>query len=196
MLSNFSRHQRQATQGRTIAKWRLLCKAAVVFTVFGRRLVMLQTFMESRSSMVSLRQPWFRPELGSFRKVHSSTPAFLNSPALLVSFLQAPNPDEPIDAHIQFNRWNFSQPCQDAGCVEDKIRTPARGSRRSGFRIHRPFGPPSGRSADGSHCGLLFADAYFSVLWVDTPNLARLVRISNRSFPSSKPMTSRCPVGT
>ena len=40
---------------------------------------------------------------------------------------------------------------------------------RAGYRIHfDPFGPFADRLGDGSYYGILFADAYSSLLWFDT----------------------------
>ena len=95
-----------------------------------------------------------------------------------------------MDAHVRFGHRNFRSLakalnmrmpskipfCQ--ACVEAKstrhpksitprpLREPA---PRPGYRLHfDPFGPFPERLADGSFYGLLFADAYSTVLWFDT----------------------------
>ena len=86
-----------------------------------------------------------------------------------------------MDAHVRFGHRNFKSLAKALGlraCVEAKstrhpksaesrpLREPA---PRPGYRIHfDPFGPFPERLADGSYYGLLFADAYSTVLWFDT----------------------------
>ena len=109
------------------------------------------------------------------------------SPAVAVS---AKETKRLMDAHVRFGHRNFRSLakalnmrmpskipfCQ--ACVEAKstrhpksvsprpLREPA---PRPGYRLHfDPFGPFPERLADGSFYGLLFADAYSTVLWFDT----------------------------
>lgn len=95
-----------------------------------------------------------------------------------------------MDAHIRFGHRNFRSLAKALNlrmpskipfcraCVEAKstrhpksvtprpLREPA---PRPGYRLHfDPFGPFPERLADGSFYGLLFADAYSTVLWFDT----------------------------
>ena len=95
-----------------------------------------------------------------------------------------------MDAHVRFGHRNFKSLAKALGlrmpakvpfcraCVEAKstrhpksaesrpLREPA---PRPGYRIHfDPFGPFPERLADGSYYGLLFADAYSTVVWFDT----------------------------
>ena len=95
-----------------------------------------------------------------------------------------------MDAHVRFGHRNFKSLAKALNlrmpakipfcraCVEAKstrhpksvlprpLREPA---PRPGYRLHfDPFGPFPERLADGSFYGLLFADAYSTVLWFDT----------------------------
>ena len=108
-------------------------------------------------------------------------------PALAVT---ARETKQLMDAHIRFGHRNFKtlakalnmrmpakipfcQACVEAkstrhpkSAVPRPLREPA---PRPGYRIHfDPFGPFSDRLVDGSYYGLLFTDAYSSVLWFDT----------------------------
>ena len=109
------------------------------------------------------------------------------SPAVAVSALET---KRLMDAHIRFGHRNFRSLAKALNlrmpakipfcraCVEAKstrhpksilprpLREPA---PRPGYRLHfDPFGPFPERLADGSFYGLLFADAYSTVLWFDT----------------------------
>ena len=109
------------------------------------------------------------------------------APALAVT---ARETKQLMEAHVRYGHRNFRSLakalnmrlpakipfCQ--ACVEAKstrhpksavprpLREPA---PRPGYRIHfDPFGPFPERLADGTFYGLLFADAFSSVLWFDT----------------------------
>ena len=109
------------------------------------------------------------------------------SPAIAVSALET---KRLMDAHVRFGHRNFRSLAKALNlrmpakipfcraCVEAKstrhpksivprpLREPA---PRPGYRLHfDPFGPFPERLADGSFYGLLFADAYSTVLWFDT----------------------------
>ena len=108
------------------------------------------------------------------------------APAVAVS---ARETKQLMDAHLRFGHRNFKSLAKALNlrmpakvpfcraCVEAKSTRHAKSSiprplrelaPRPGYRIHfDPFGPFPERLADGSFFGLLFADAYSTVLWFD-----------------------------